>query len=150
LKYSRKFGSPGISVDEEKVEKPPIIVNFKFYSPGTNYLLFNFSSNASGYYNESIDARFYDLQVNVWNESVKMFNASILTNVFNPIIFGSISSTLIGKGSLKGMAIDTILGFDKARIKFDYSTFTWNYRKLPRNLPLQQIGEDTLAATQLG
>ncbi|RLJ09732.1 MAG: hypothetical protein DRP15_02640, partial [Candidatus Aenigmatarchaeota archaeon] len=115
----------GVSVDEEKIHKPPIVVNFTFYKPGTNETLYNFTSDpATGYYNYTIDARTYDMTVDVWNHSIILYNASVLSDVYNPIVFGEIQHSLIGKGSIgKGLYAVNIINITNATLSMDYSEY---------------------------
>jgi hypothetical protein len=114
----------GKAVNEEDISAPPLAVRFRFNESGKNETLFDFSSNATGHYNETIDAKTYDLKVNVWNETIELFSTPINTNVFNPIVFGKIKPKLIGKGSLKGMTINTTLNFSTVNLTFFYSEFS--------------------------
>jgi len=100
----------------------PIKVDFKLYDNDTDESLYNFSSNATtGYYNKSISARGYDLNVHVWNETIDLYDTSILYDVYNPIIFGRIDGIRIGRGSLKGLYVDTVLNSSSSILTMDYS-----------------------------
>jgi hypothetical protein len=115
----------GLAVDEEKIQKPPLNVSFYFNMIGTSTSFYNFSSNPStGLYNESIDARNYDLLVTVWNDSLMFYDTPILTSVYNPVVFGSIRNPLIGRGAVKGIAADAILNSSNIILTMDYSDAT--------------------------
>ncbi|RKX36652.1 MAG: hypothetical protein DRP20_05790, partial [Thermotogae bacterium] len=114
----------GHSIDIEDPDEPTLHVGFSFYDPGTSTLLYYIQSDTNGYYNETIDARSYDMYVNIWNDSLKLYDSSIIKSTNDPMLFGYISPTLIGKGSLKGMAIENTLNFSVAKLTFDYSEFS--------------------------
>ncbi|MEM5855437.1 MAG: hypothetical protein QW472_03945, partial [Candidatus Aenigmatarchaeota archaeon] len=64
----------GYSKDVESQREPPLLVNFLFYDANTSDLRFNFTSNAStGYYNETIDVKSYDLTISTVEEGFKNY-----------------------------------------------------------------------------
>jgi uncharacterized ubiquitin-like protein YukD len=113
----------GLAVDEEQMSKPPIYVEFKFLDPTTESLLFSIQTDETGYYNETIDARTYDLNISIFNETLTLYGTNIQTDVYNPIVFGIIPVTKVGKGALKAMAVDSILNSSYTMISVDYSQF---------------------------
>jgi len=116
----------GKAVNEEQMSKPPIHVEFRFLDPTTESLLFFIQTDATGYYNETIDARTYDLNISVFNETLVLYGANIQTDVYNPIVFGTIPVTKVGRGALKAIAIDSILNSSYTMISVDYSQFKDN------------------------
>jgi len=130
----------GIAVDEEEIDpKPPLAVNFSlYYIEALTYQ--NFSTDLTGYYNETIDAGIYDIYMWVWNETLDIRGSSILTDVYNPVIFGTIPVMLIGldsnrRGPLRGMRIDKSdnITFANVTVTFDYSSYEGKIRN-PRVL----------------
>jgi len=116
----------GIAVDEEQMSKPPIHVEFRFLDPATESLLFFIQTDSTGYYNDTIDARTYNLNISVFNESLVLYGTDILTDVYNPIVFGIIPVTKVGRGALRAIAIDSILNSSHVMLAIDYSPFKDN------------------------
>ncbi|RLE15252.1 hypothetical protein DRJ04_00800, partial [Candidatus Aerophobetes bacterium] len=107
----------GRMVDEEGIDKPPLNVTFILYYPGTETQLYNFTTDENGYYNETIDARTYDMFMRIrgseesWKESLMLYGTEILHDVDNPILFGRIPGVKIGKSVLKAYYINETLNF---------------------------------------
>jgi hypothetical protein len=104
----------GYAKDVESASEPPLKVNFKFYDQGTNAKRFDFNSNVSdGYYNETIDAKAYDLKISLLESSfghqVSLYNVNITTNYFDPIVFGSVPNIRTTSSAVKSIYIDTLL-----------------------------------------
>ncbi|RKX21980.1 MAG: hypothetical protein DRP45_11790, partial [Candidatus Zixiibacteriota bacterium] len=88
----------GYAKDIWRIRHPVINQSFWFYDDAGN-LLINFSSDPdTGYYNESVDARIYDLKTKVWGDSVTLFTVPLLQDVHNPIQFGNISKYVVSAG----------------------------------------------------
>ncbi|MFH1249195.1 MAG: DUF87 domain-containing protein [archaeon] len=111
----------GRTVNEEDPLKPAIVVNFVFYEAGTNTVIYNFSSNALGYYNQSLQVRTYDLVFTLFNDTIKMFNVTLDSDLYNPIVFGKIPLALIGDGSIKGITYTTVINSSLGKIEFSLS-----------------------------
>ncbi|MEM5855560.1 MAG: DUF87 domain-containing protein, partial [Candidatus Aenigmatarchaeota archaeon] len=119
----------GYSKDVESQREPPLLVNFLFYDANTSDLRFNFTSNAStGYYNETIDVKSYDLTISTVEEGfknyVKFYNIQIATSYFNPIVFGKIPSLRTTISALKGVYLDTVLNSSNITLTIDFSDCT--------------------------
>ncbi|MBI5698432.1 MAG: hypothetical protein HZC29_08165, partial [Thaumarchaeota archaeon] len=114
----------GTSRDEEKTVFTPVVTTFEFYNTTTGNILYNFTTNSTGYYSQTIENNTYDLVIKPWNENVKLYSTPITAHFIEPIKFGRINSEIIGKGSLKGMSIESVLTFEKMQITFNYSGST--------------------------
>jgi uncharacterized membrane protein len=113
----------GRALDLERSDETPINITFDLYEEETMNLLWTIWPNETGYYNETIDARIYDIDVGFANVSVKFYQSPIFSDVYNPVKWGRISSSLIGKGSLVGVEIVENISFETARITFSYAGY---------------------------
>ncbi|HDH44645.1 MAG TPA: DUF87 domain-containing protein [Thermococcus sp.] len=113
----------GIAQDLEQVEFVPIQPIFDLLAPGTNEIAYEIIPNASGYYNETIDARTYDLKASIWNATLLIYSTPILTDVYNPLVFGKIPPVKIGKGALDGIYVGYALNFSQATLSLSYEEF---------------------------
>ncbi|MEM7826399.1 MAG: DUF87 domain-containing protein, partial [Candidatus Aenigmatarchaeota archaeon] len=116
----------GYAKDVESQQEPPLLVNFLFYDVNTSLLRFNFTSNVStGYYNETIDVKSYDLIVSTQEEGFKNYikfeNLTIATHYFNPIILGKIPRLRTTSSALKGIYIDSVLNSSNITLIIDFS-----------------------------
>jgi hypothetical protein len=123
--YPTAFFS-GYAKDVELLSEPPIKVNFVFYDKGTDVERFDFSSNEStGYYNETIDVKSYDLEINLrelgFNHQIVLYDLNINTNYFNPIVFGNIPSVRTTPTMLKGIYLDTVLNYSRSILVLNFS-----------------------------
>jgi hypothetical protein len=116
----------GYSKDEEDINKPVIAVNFTFYDNVTEEFLnlTILSNETTGYYNETIESRGYDINIEVFNDTVYINDTLINSDVTDPVIFGDIPTSRIGIGALTGLYINNSLNFSKMKIFIDYSSFT--------------------------
>ncbi|MCK4496703.1 MAG: ATP-binding protein [Candidatus Aenigmarchaeota archaeon] len=111
----------GYARDEERLSKPPIVINFTFYLPGTSTVTFNFSSNSTtGYYNETIDAREYEINVDFWEESIRTYNTNLVTSVHDPVMFGKIHDYRTPRRSLKAYYVNT------SKLNYSYGEIIFN------------------------
>jgi hypothetical protein len=107
----------GYAKNYELMSEPPIDVNFILYDVGTNVVIppspFRSNISAEGYYNETIDAKSYDLEIGIrepaFSHKVKLYNMNLSTNYFNPIIFGNVPTLRTTSTAVKGIYLDTIL-----------------------------------------
>jgi hypothetical protein len=117
----------GYAKDVELLTEPSINVNFMFLDSGTNNTRFNFNSNISnqGYYNETIDAKSYDLTISTsgirFNNIIILNGLSITNNYYNPVIFGSIPSVRTSNSVLKGLYVNNTLPPSNITISMDFS-----------------------------
>jgi len=114
----------GNARDEEDITKPPIQVNFSLWEVGANISYLNITTNASGYYNQTIDARNFDLNVHVWNDSMRMINTPLLVDLVDPVTFGEIWPIIASGSALRGISITNVLNFSIGTLTLDYSTLS--------------------------
>ncbi|MEM5847292.1 MAG: DUF87 domain-containing protein [Candidatus Aenigmatarchaeota archaeon] len=104
----------GYAKDLEQISEPALRVNFKFYDQGSETIRFDFNSNASdGYYNETIDMKTYDLKISLleptFSHQILLYNLTIATDYFNPIVFGNVPNVRTTSSAVKGVYLNTIL-----------------------------------------
>jgi hypothetical protein len=120
----------GIAVDEERLVPKPalsVIFNLSHIETGLSY---NFTTDVAGLYNKTIDAGLYNVNLKVWNETVDVYNLSLMVDVYDPFVFGNIPVTLIGldsngRGPLRGVTIDKSdnLSVSTVRLIFNYTSY---------------------------
>jgi hypothetical protein len=118
----------GYAKDVEDIDEPPINVNFVFYDYNTTDVRHNFSSNIStGWYNETIDVKYYDMRINtniqntIFVNRIILNNVSIDSNKYNPIIFGNTPSVRTSTSALKSLYVNSSLNFSSSSIVMDFS-----------------------------
>ncbi|MCS7123296.1 MAG: DUF87 domain-containing protein [Candidatus Aenigmarchaeota archaeon] len=113
----------GYMRDYESIGEIPINAYYIFRDPLTDLIIFNFS--VFDFYNETIDARRYDMLLEIRNGSfnniIKIKNISLVTNLFNPIIVGNVPKTRTTLTQLKGIYIDTILNATNYSLIFSFA-----------------------------
>ncbi|MBD3155144.1 MAG: DUF87 domain-containing protein, partial [Candidatus Aenigmarchaeota archaeon] len=111
----------GYSKNYELIHEPVVSSNFSLYDTGTTDLRFTFVSNDStGYYNETVDAKTYDLILSVLNNTVQQDNISVETDLYNPIIVGRIPGVRISKSALKGFYVNNVLNGTNDTLSLDF------------------------------
>ena len=101
----------GYTTDVESVAEDPFSAKFDFYDQGTTVLRTSFTSNSTtGFYNESLDAKSYDVTIKILNESfghsVNLDSLAVSSDHYNAIKFGKIPRVRTTSSSLKGVYLD--------------------------------------------
>ncbi|VVB59112.1 Uncharacterised protein [uncultured archaeon] len=121
----------GYTYDVEAVNttNPAFSAQFRMYKNDMPVLLHNFSSDSlSGYYNQSVYVRTYDIYTEAFNVSLAFKNVSMPSaGMFNPILIGNIPLSLIGAGPFKAIYFDSAMGAEYQNITFDYSPYSGTY-----------------------
>jgi hypothetical protein len=111
----------GYSKDYELISEPPVLSNFSFYDSGEDSVRFSFLSNIStGYYNETIDAKTYDLTLTVLNNTISQNNITVSTNVYNPVIVGKIPGVRVSESALKGFYVNSVFNSTGNSLSLDF------------------------------
>lgn len=123
--YPTAFFS-GYAKNIELVSEPPMAVNFVFYDKGTSVARFDFNSNVStGYYNETVDVKSYDLKVKIGESSfsheIDIYNLSIDRNYIDPIRIGNVLPIRTSGTVIKGIYLDTDLSPSKFILSLNFS-----------------------------
>jgi hypothetical protein len=116
----------GYAKNVELLSEPPMNVNFLFYDHGTNVARSDFSSNTTtGYYNETIDVKSYDLEVSIreprFGHKITMYNLNMNTNYYNPILIGNVPAIRTTRTAIKGIYLDTVLVPSNFVLTFNFS-----------------------------
>jgi uncharacterized membrane protein len=128
----------GYAKDILRTGKPVINQSFLFYDDifGGNLLIDLTSDPGTGYYNESIDARMYDLEVDFWNDSIALLTVPLLQDIHNPVQFGSVTNlnriSIGGAGVYRGMIVNNSLSYS-------LGLFTLNYSGLEDSIVLSNL-----------
>ena len=98
----------GIAKNEESVEFVPLNVSFELYPSGLAEISYTIIPDETGYYNETVESRYYDIIFRFFNESLTIRNVGLFEDVFNPIVLGIPRKIILPKEALKGYYIDSI------------------------------------------
>ncbi|MFH0929001.1 MAG: DUF87 domain-containing protein, partial [Candidatus Aenigmatarchaeota archaeon] len=116
----------GYTKDIENILEPVIVVNFTFYDYNTTDVRSAFSSNSSsGYYNETIDAKVYDIVIGTsgpaFTNYIKLYNSNISVNYNNSVSFGKVPTVRTSNTVLKGFYVNNTLPSANATLVMDFS-----------------------------
>ncbi|MEM7816684.1 MAG: hypothetical protein QXZ20_02095, partial [Candidatus Aenigmatarchaeota archaeon] len=134
----------GYTKNLESISETPMAVNFKFYDIDGS-LRFNFTSNSTtGYYNETIDAKTYNLEINTFTQgsinsftnTIKLYNSNISQNYYDPILLGNIPKARTTSSAFKGIYINNALPYSSAVLVIDFSECLNNMCGIPIYDPL--------------
>jgi uncharacterized membrane protein YgcG len=78
-------------------------------------------TSVNGTYNETIDAKYYDVILTFSGNTVSLNNSRIDTNYYNPIVIGYIPKIRTTLTALKGIYVDSSLSHMSGKITFDFS-----------------------------
>ncbi|MCK4555507.1 MAG: DUF87 domain-containing protein, partial [Candidatus Aenigmarchaeota archaeon] len=114
----------GIARNNENPDKPGIPVTFSFYRDGESSAMHTVVSNeTTGYYNESIYAEQYDIDISAFGHLLKFTDSTISEDYYNPVTFGEIHPSIIAKDALEGLWFDSILPSSSTNLVFDYAPY---------------------------
>ncbi|MEM1804585.1 MAG: DUF87 domain-containing protein, partial [Nanopusillaceae archaeon] len=99
----------GIAKDEESIDYVPLNVTFELYPAGRYEMLYRIVPDEEGYYNETIEAMYYDIVYKFFNESLVISNIGLFDDVFNPIVLGIPREVILPREAIKGYVLDSIL-----------------------------------------
>ena len=116
----------GYTKDQESIDEGVIVVSFKFYDDGTSTLRTSWNSNGTtGWYNESLDAKTYDVDIEILNQSfgheLHLEDLTVSASKQNPIEFGKIPRVRTTPSALKGIYIESDLEPDTFTLNIDFS-----------------------------
>jgi hypothetical protein len=115
----------GYTFDEENAAKPPIRVNFTFLNNITPQVLTIVISNSTtGFYNKTLEARIYDLEIRVFNNTLDFDNVNIDSDAVDPVFFGRIPQSRIGVGAVTGLYMTTTFNYSNLTIAMDFSSYS--------------------------
>jgi hypothetical protein len=112
------------------VDRNNVSVEFIFYRNGTNWMIYtNKTSISNAKYDFKISKRIYDIDVRVFNQSIKFLNINMSNDTVNSVYNfdfipqGDIPPMYGPRNRFIGLALQTILNFSYANLTLNYTGF---------------------------